>query len=1573
MKHSFCSKIFSLATAAMLSSCAVPADCIRQITASAQEHEADSMTDVYDNESAVRVVISLKEPALITQFDKDMLGSDEITDYARIIAKQQQRVQEQIMEFYPELDVGASYNVLLNGFACSLPESLFVQVQNLDEVESVDVLPEITLPEMSNAASLSGLTQFMEKTGCTGEGQVVCVIDTELYAYHPMFTALPDDIETKLSKEDVTEIIQSGMLHKELDPERSYLSSKVPYAVDYVDTDPYDSLPDLNSYHGTHVSGIAVGNSFVNSDGRTISGMAPNAQLIFMAVSNGYYVNDEVALQALEDAVVLQADVINMSWGSVMEYYKDNIFARALDAADKAGITICTSAGNSDNGTGSLQRNNYPESPDIATIDHKAEAGSNLFVVASADNNTTYERGILRFEGEDILYLPSVSDNGIPHFLTDTLPVGSYEYVYYDDFNADDLSETNPEDLSGKLMLIEHSSVDTYGVANGASARNAAGILLVHDAAFAAGASAVVCYGTEMPIAFISSEICTRLLKAESRIIENPGSKIEQTAENKISFYTSWGPGNALDLRPDITGIGGSVESAYYDNDTEIMSGTSMSSPYVAGSAAVVRQYLKEQGIELSGSELTRYVRILMMNSAIPFEENGLLVSPRQQGAGLVSLERLMQTKVVMTGAENDAKVNLYDRIGDSFSFDVTLKNISSEDVTFSNAKLCLTTDDTSVDEKSQLTIINGKQSLNCTADLRGLSTVKAGDSCTATVRVTLDPAQTSEIFKVFKYGFFIDGFLMLSGAENSSDISIPICGYYGDWAQIPIYSTDTKMLISEAEGCSSFLALPLREAFPIIERILARASKEEIDQALKNDMLPSLIIKYWTKEEDHLLERGHGDGWISPNGDGMHDSLSCFTFEIKRQAMAHYSILDSDNNVLFENEYKMDPPLNEKGAYIFEKPLTTLPIRKFDYSQLPEGDYKISTDMWINYPDAEKHPQNLEIPFKIDKTPPDMNCSIEQDGDKTYLNINANDTGELDCVFLTAMCADESRRQKGITPLDILDLFSVYSGGSAGSEGITRTNPLTYVLAHMAPQGTPKEHIYNYGEIFPADQENTLEVRYDITGLTDITVTAIDRAWNYNVFEAMKGAGITLKEGLWIDESNGFMEVHGNSMRYADFYDGSIKECSYKISGDDMTITMPDKTIVRSLYYLNGENIEYRQDDMDYLGLMTYYSNELYNKIEDRPFYPVEKAYPLMKEYFEKNTGLHTTGYTYTMESPISWDVVFDTEEDVPLGERMISANLYSGIAFGYNGRFDLFSTPIDEIKPGIYHSEDDPFFLAFNEDHMTGTMFVAETDMFKKAFEFNNRGFSYTIYDEDQIVIRYEDGEVSEGTVSMSDKGLINLFMNPSGTYRLKCLHTDLSLTENFMSKSQTELYISKYHEAVTGQPAVILGSGMTSEGEIVQIFEGEIPYFIDPFTLEGHDDKGRFIDFTDPPELPENARSLDTLAEWALKDFSDKSGRTDCDAIARLTPDGTVEISIFQPYNNDQFYYTDEQLDKTIYTVDPITAKGNDQDQNPIDLPQTGINDFAQKSYMLLALMLILSGFKICFITKKQKKAD
>ena len=89
---------------------------------------------------------------------------------------------------------------------------------------------------------------------------------------------------------------------------------------------------------------------------------------------------------------------------------------------------------------------------------------------------------------------------------------------------------------------------------------------------------------------------------------------------------------------------------------------------------AVLDQYLEKKGIRLEGAEKLRYMRNLLMTSAVPYMENDMFVTPRRQGAGLVSLNNVVADKVLLTGKEGESKIQLRDKVGDSFDFELNLR-----------------------------------------------------------------------------------------------------------------------------------------------------------------------------------------------------------------------------------------------------------------------------------------------------------------------------------------------------------------------------------------------------------------------------------------------------------------------------------------------------------------------------------------------------------------------------------------------------------------------------------------------------------------------------------------------------------------------------------------------------------------------------------------------------------------------------------------------------------------------------------------------------------------------------------
>lgn len=108
---------------------------------------------------------------------------------------------------------------------------------------------------------------------------------------------------------------------------RVYINSKLPFGYNYVDTNYFVNHDhDSQGGHGSHVAGIAAANDYIkNADGSfspaldtaKMQGVAPDAQILTMKVFGNYggaYDSDYMA--AIEDAIVLGADAVNLSLGS---------------------------------------------------------------------------------------------------------------------------------------------------------------------------------------------------------------------------------------------------------------------------------------------------------------------------------------------------------------------------------------------------------------------------------------------------------------------------------------------------------------------------------------------------------------------------------------------------------------------------------------------------------------------------------------------------------------------------------------------------------------------------------------------------------------------------------------------------------------------------------------------------------------------------------------------------------------------------------------------------------------------------------------------------------------------------------------------------------------------------------------------------------------------------------------------------------------------------------------------------------------------------------------------------------
>ncbi len=117
---------------------------------------AESVSYDYSDDKLVSVIVSVKGDTVLDNDDyddmKEYLQSDEAAKASQKAVSVQQRVQNYIKRYYPELKTEYSYTVLLNGFSCEIPESLIDVVKEYPLVKNVSINNEYLIPDMAEAS-----------------------------------------------------------------------------------------------------------------------------------------------------------------------------------------------------------------------------------------------------------------------------------------------------------------------------------------------------------------------------------------------------------------------------------------------------------------------------------------------------------------------------------------------------------------------------------------------------------------------------------------------------------------------------------------------------------------------------------------------------------------------------------------------------------------------------------------------------------------------------------------------------------------------------------------------------------------------------------------------------------------------------------------------------------------------------------------------------------------------------------------------------------------------------------------------------------------------------------------------------------------------------------------------------------------------------------------------------------------------------------------------------------------------------------------------------------------------------
>lgn len=740
------------------------------VTAEPEMHTAETKEDTpqYADTDMVRVSITLAGASTIDAgYATRSIANNAAADIYRTGLKvQQQAMAQRISQDVlggEALDVVWNMTLLTNTISANVPYGKIEAIEALDGVASVTLEnryePDVVStgdadPDMATSGAMIGSTAAWAD-GYTGAGSRIAVIDTGTDTDHISFDGKAfeysleqlaadagkskDEFVASLDLLDVDEI--AAVLPKlnisKLVPDASklYLTSKLPFAFNYVDED-FDITHDNDKQgeHGSHVAGIATANRYV-SDGKGgyekaldsvfVQGVAPDAQLITMKVfgkGGGAYDSDYMV--AIEDAVMLGCDAVNLSLGSGNAGFTtpDAKYQSILDKLAETDTVVSISAGNSSswpensvNGTGVL----YLDDVNFAT---GGSPGSykNSFGVASVDNSGTTGYSFSYGDGAKVFYTDT-ADSGYTNkaFATlDTSADGSgteYEYVYFENTGADadgnSLLTDYADVVSGKIAFVfrgtssfyqKHMAVAAAGAAGAVVCNNQAGVIRMDLSNSTATIPCISILQTEAAdIKAASTPVYaengttvlyyTGKLTVSGKMSTSTGSSDSYT----MSDFSSWGVPSDLSMKPEITAPGGniySVNGAVAGGQAyEVMSGTSMAAPQVAGMAALVAQYIRENGLkEKTGVSVRHLAQSLLMSTAEPVYDASTKswYSILRQGAGLANVSNAIHAEsYVLVNGQPDGKVKV--ELGDDpdrtgvYSADFTLNNLTDEAIEY--------------------------------------------------------------------------------------------------------------------------------------------------------------------------------------------------------------------------------------------------------------------------------------------------------------------------------------------------------------------------------------------------------------------------------------------------------------------------------------------------------------------------------------------------------------------------------------------------------------------------------------------------------------------------------------------------------------------------------------------------------------------------------------------------------------------------------------------------------------------------------------------------------------------------
>ncbi len=939
-----------------------------------------------------------------------LLLSSDSREYYDSIKKSQAIVKASIQKIIPDSDFTDSftYSAIFNGFSVKIPDSEYDKLTKINGVRSViksTVEQSISAEEEDNKATIKKLSststsliqaESAYKKGLTGNDMLIAVLDDEFDCTHSAFSALPES--QKYTEQQLSTIfnnsafnVGSGSSFKD-----AYNGGKIVFAYDYADRDNETYCAD-NS-HGTAVASLIAGNNGKTDDAR-FRGTAYNAQLALMKVahdkdvSQGKITSLCAVLAAFDDSVKLGADIIHCSFGSPRGIENDTIYNEVVTAVENIGISVVTSAGNSAyNGSEFADKTVLsPKDIDYGTINDLGLLESAL-TVASADNPQKIEHKLTANDNSDISYvdIPSVDKNGNVDYSATTLAkkINTSEYIYIHEGAEQDYTDEN---VYGKIAVIEKTDdISLEQQVATAYSKGAIAVVIIN------GEETDNDYTVEsapLPMICVDSDNINYFQTYPNGSLTVDTTEYLNTTDTslRMSPNSSYGVTSELELKPDITAVGGAVYSGINDDRYATVSGTSMAAATTSGAVAVLKNYLNQQSAfsSMTASEQKKTLNNLMLSNADVLTQNAdstdtLYVTPRLQGAGVVNLNRAISAEAYLTTGNGSAKVTMGENKEGIYEFSVTVHNLSAKEKKF-NLSTALQTDAYEVDENGQFINTRTPYALNDGATVEFTADGKKTDSVTVdanaqkeiTVRIALDSPTVLAYQRVFTNGFYVDGYLFLTESDGTV-LNAPMLGYCGQLTAMDIFDKTQYDNSSAVSGLSN---------------TLVAVSDDE-----KENAAYTLGYNHFTKQYDGDISIGTNTARNYNDNAKLGNTYILPNFYLMRDAYNYtVTVSDLNGNNLFSYNYGNIGHYRSSETAPYQQLIGKSAALQNFFATLGEGEYVYTVTASVRGADDSTENYSKSLHFTVDNTAPTHILSKTYSKDnRIYLELSAKDDKKL-------------------------------------------------------------------------------------------------------------------------------------------------------------------------------------------------------------------------------------------------------------------------------------------------------------------------------------------------------------------------------------------------------------------------------------------------------------------------------------------------------------------------------------------------------------------------------------------------